>query len=261
MTPTLLLALDAENLWIYRCTSPDHNPAQLFHYPLNLQASFATNLSEALELAHIADAATEKVCVYYSNVVVPVPISEFSEADTEALYQSCFAVRKPLRVCYDALPAEKINLLFGVPTSFCKILEETFGVVEYRAALTPLLHLFSKARRSHTSLHSFFVVLHSQTMDVVVYESNRLQLINRFDVSAVADRAYFIFNIAQKLRADLEHDVFILAGDRAVVEETEAEFRRFATNIQPFCLSLPVEGSPLTVSAELPIELQAVVFA
>lgn len=217
---------------------------------LNPKVPFTQNLELLADKIAQSGSLADPVRVLYNTRVIPVPIKDFHDADAEALYQSCFSCRKPTAVYYDVAPADNVNLLFGVPEVVHKSLVSTFSNLQISSALAPLLGLFSKEKRKQISTHTFYTIVRRQNIDVVVYENSRLILINTFDVRTVSDRAYFVFNIARKIQADLSADNFVLVGNPTLCEATKTEFARFAKNVSilPLLSTLPPDA---------PIELKA----
>lgn len=160
-----------------------------------------------------------------------VPLSEFDEDKCEDIYRFCLFGEKgsaePLRVFYDTLPAANAALLFALSSEQCRAIEGEFGEVYYVSALTATLrHLGNKLN----PMHHRRVYVHSrqQATDIVIFDEQRILVLNTFSTNTASDAAYYTFGLMQSLGLPTATTPITVCGESGSSAAVVAELRRYA---------------------------------
>lgn len=259
-TNTFVVTFDKGTFWVASRLTKEKFPSQIESVAVSPKQSLGQQAEQLFERISSVGKADDPVEVLCHTPLVVIPEKDFHEADAPLLYQFAFSKAFDGQVLAEALPAEGVQLLFGVPQSTLRAFSVQGRSVSFRPALAPLLRVMSRMKSRQKEGRSFFVVLRGEEMDVVAFENSRLTLVNTFEAKTDADRAYYVFNMAQKLRANFSTALFNLWGERSLVEDTATEFAQFASQVRT-CSILPFIGDNQEVFTEnIPIELQACFF-
>jgi hypothetical protein len=106
-------------------------PFEFSPIPLQSHRSLTANLQEAAAVIPILKerSPNEVTQVLVVGSVTPIPLAEFQEEDCDAFYNYCFKPEIPHRVFYDVVPSANLMLVFGLPETTCKTVEEVLGEV------------------------------------------------------------------------------------------------------------------------------------
>ena len=99
--------------------------------PLQSHRSLIANLQEAVSSIDILKERNQNEATQILVVgnATPIPLADFQEEDCDAFYDYCFKPTVPHRVFYDVVPSANLMLVFGLPESTCKAIEEALGEV------------------------------------------------------------------------------------------------------------------------------------
>lgn len=214
-------------------------PFEFSPIPSQSHRSLIANLQEAAATNPILKARTpgEAVQVLVVGNVTPIPLADFQEEDCDAFYNYCFKPSAPHRVFYDVIPAANLMLVFGLPESTCKALEEVFGEVHYVAALTPVLKQF--VLKSTQSLGAqLYIYTHEKTIDIALIDNGRLLITNSYDANTATDAAYYAFNIINHHGLKPKETPIHIAGNPELRNPLIAELGKFAPRTVPILPSI-----------------------
>ncbi|MBR4296750.1 MAG: DUF3822 family protein [Bacteroidaceae bacterium] len=209
--------------------------------PLHLQShrSLIANLQEAVSTTPIFKERNPKEAVQVLVVgnATPIPLSEFQEEDCDAFYNYCFKPMVPHRVFYDVVPTANLMLVFGLPESTCKAIEEVLGDVHYVSAQTPVLKQFTfKSTQSQGA--QLYIYTHEKTVDIALFDNGRLLITNSYDAHSPADASYYAFNIISH-HGIKPQDIHIhIAGTPELRNPLITELGKFANHVVPILPSI-----------------------
>lgn len=250
----LYLRLSDYSLCLARYDADVHTAFAFSTYKMNPKISLAANLREAGRTEELfKEPGRDSVQVVVSAPATFVPLAEFQEEDCERIYDLCFPCGERRRVFYDVVAVANCVVLFSLKESTCHALEEALKNVNYVSSLTPLVRHFAAKGQIKAGQKRFFLYVHEQTADLVVFEDNRLLAANSYNVGSVADVSYFVLNVAQQLgaeiapskRADREevteapvfssegYTAFFVAAEEKWRKEVCGELRKYAVNVRP----------------------------
>ena len=207
---------------------------QFFTHHVSPQSPLTVNLRGATQQVPLLQDYAGRVEVLASVPVTPVPLADFQEEDAATCYNFCFEADGNRRVFYDTVPALNTVVLFALPESTCRTLEEVFGAarIHYTAALTPVLLTFAgKGLSAGGNGKRIFLYVHDEMADVAVLEGNRLIMLNAFSVRALTDVAYYAFNMASHLAIDIVQTPVFVAGPAALRDPVVTELQHYAGKV------------------------------
>lgn len=215
-------------------------PFEFSPIPLQSNRSLIANLQEAVTTIPILKgrAQNEVTQVLTVGSVTPVPLADFQEEDCDAFYNYCFKPEVPHRVFYDVIPAANLMLIFGLPETTCRAIEDVLGEVHYVSALTPVLKQFvQKAMLGQGT--QLFIYTHERTIDVVLVDNNgRLLFTNSYEVHTATDAAYYAFNIINHHGLKPQETPIHIAGTPELRNPLIAELGKFASHAVPILPSI-----------------------
>ena len=162
-------------------------------------------------------------------VLLPPDVSDDSEADTllRAQYPD---MDGDTALC--ELPVSGVKLTFELPPELLGFLQRTFNMAPIVHHLQPLCDYYARfCQRS--SVRRMFLNFHDEQMDMVVFEHDRLQLANTFDVRTQTDAAFMALHAWESLGMDVHSDELQLTGDKSIRDQVSAELRRYINYVMP----------------------------
>lgn len=215
-------------------------PFEYSPIPLQSHRSLIANLQEAVATIPIFNRKEQKEATQILTVgsVTPVPLADFQEEDCDAFYNYCFKPEVPHRVFYDVIPSANLMLVFGLPETTCRAMEEVLGEVHYVSALSPVLKQFVlKAMQGQGT--QLFIHTHEKTIDVILIESSgRLLFTNSYEVNTATDAAYYAFNIINHHGLKPQETPIHIAGTPELRNPLIAELGKFAPHALPILPSI-----------------------
>lgn len=199
-------------------------------FRLRPQASFTMNLREACDTEPLLQGPAPNAQIIVCGPVTPVPLAEFQEEESEAIYNFCFPSEQRRRVFYDTLPRANAVLLFAMDEMQCAKLEEAFPDARFLSSQTALLRHFSTKDATRPAVR-IFIHLYENVMELSAFEENRLLVCNRFQVHDATDVAYYTLNIARQLAFEPEESPIYVAGDTPVRDAAITELGRYVRHV------------------------------
>lgn len=215
-------------------------PFEFSPIPLHSHRSLTANLQEAAAVIPILKerSPNEVTQVLVVGSVTPIPLADFQEEDCDAFYNYCFKPEIPHRVFYDVVPSANLMLVFGLPETTCKTVEEVLGEVHYVSAMTPVLKQFVQ-KSSQGQLTQLYIYTHEKAIDVALIDNNgRLLILNTYEVNTAADAAYYAFNIINHHGLKPKDTPIHIAGQPELRNPLIAELGKFAPNAVPILPSI-----------------------
>lgn len=207
--------------------------------PLQSHRSLIANLQEAVSSIDILKERNQNEATQILVVgnATPIPLADFQEEDCDAFYDYCFKPTVPHRVFYDVVPSANLMLVFGLPESTCKAIEEALGEVHYVAALTPVLRQFVKISTQSLGAQ-LYIYSHEKTVDMMLIDNGRMLFMNSYEVGTVEDVAYYAFNIINHHSANPQEIPIHIAGTPDLRNPLITEIAKFAPQALPILPSI-----------------------
>ena len=207
--------------------------------PLQSHRSLIANLQEAVSTISILKERNprEATQVLVVGNVTPIPLADFQEEDCDSFYNYCFKPTVPHRVFYDVIPSANLMLVFGLPESTCKAIEEALGEVHYVAALTPVLKQFVQ-KSTQASGTQLYIYAHEKSVDMTLIDNGRLLIMNSYEVASAADVAYYACNIINHHGLKQQDTPIHIAGASELRNPLIAELGKYATHTLPILPSI-----------------------
>ena len=207
--------------------------------PLQSHRSLIANLQDAAATIPVLKERnpSEAIQILVVGNVTPIPLADFQEEDCDAFYNYCFKPTVPHRVFYDVVPSANLMLVFGLPESTCKAIEEALGEVHYVAALTPVLKQF--IHKSALTLGAqLYIFAHEKSVDMTLLDGARMLILNSYEVASASDAAYYAFNIINHHGLKPQDTPIHIAGIPELRNPLIAEFGKFAPQAVPILPSI-----------------------
>lgn len=231
-------------------------PSLVFHpHAVVSTASLAVNLKEILHTEPLAQERFESVRVTVDARYTLVPLNEFLEEDCETLFRYNFSYAEPMRTFYDTLPVSNAIVLFAMPESACRQIEDYLGDVTYTCTMTPVLSHFAQKNRSVVGKRQLYAYLHEQKMNVAAFEDGRLMLANTFSVLATDDVAYYLLFIFRQLGWNKAEDTILVAGENHERDEAVYTLRRYVKEVYPVNPTAEYNRHPVACRNDIPYDL------
>jgi hypothetical protein len=128
-------------------------------------------------------------------------------------------------------------LVFGLPESTCKAIEEALGEVHYVAALTPVLKQFVQ-KSTQASGTQLYIYPHEKSVDMTLIDNGRLLIMNSYEVADVADVAYYACNIINHHGLKQQDTPIHIAGAPELRNPLIAELGKYAPHTLPILPSI-----------------------
>lgn len=223
----LYLEIEMEQL---RFFSLEGDNFQHSKYRMQPTLTFDRNLRKAI--ASLPEGASTEQAV---RTLVPrrgcaMPLSEFSEEVSSSVYHACFANRKDDMVFYDMIPEANTVWVYGLPKEQCESLESIFGEVFYASIIPPLARYL--LQRTSTGERKMLVNYRTDRIDLIAVQGTRLLVANSYPVVAVADSAYCVTSVFQRLQFDATTDECLLTGDPTLSRKLSEDLQRFIANVE-----------------------------
>ena len=200
------------------------------NYEANLTASLNVNLREALAVTPLAQEKYNNTEVLLNVPYTLVPIERFDEDNVEDIYRLNFHETGNDRIFYDVAGALGVVFVYGQDEAFCRVVDENYPVVHFRAAISAVANRF--AEKAHASRKpQLFAYRHEDTTDIFAFNDGRLQLGNRYVTHSVDDAAYFVMFAVDVLGMDVNADEFH-------VIDTQGDSTDLATRLRSFVRSV-----------------------
>lgn len=160
-------------------------------------------------------------------LVVPTAISEscdhirlLQEADRDTDVRSV--------VIEDKLDEFEARILTPVEASIANFLRRTFPNIRMHNSLYPFTR-YCHANLTKGNTSKAFVDMREKSLDIVVMNSNRLELVNRFEYRDINDAVYYILNCTDKE----EISEILIGGNREQRDLLMPHLRKFRPYVMP----------------------------
>jgi hypothetical protein len=205
-------------------------PPVVENYEANLTASLNVNLREALAVTPLAQEKYNNTEVLLNVPYTLVPIERFDEDNVEDIYRLNFHETGNDRIFYDVAGALGVVFVYGQDEAFCRVVDENFPVVHFRAAISAVANRF--AEKAHASRKpQLFAYRHEDTTDIFAFNDGRLQLGNRYVTHSVDDAAYFVMFAVDVLGMDVNADEFHVIDTQGDSTDLATRLRSFVRNV------------------------------
>lgn len=140
-----------------------------------------------------------------------VPQVLFNEGNKDEFLRFNF-VQPATHCLYSVLKKEQAVLVFGIDSEVYEFCSRSFVNPYFYHHIIPQLCFYRQ--QNHTALNRpMFVVLHSELMDISLYDKDKLAYTNSFAVSKPEDILYIILYVWKQLNLDQQKDYLYLFGE------------------------------------------------
>ncbi len=201
------------------------------HYKLKPEVSPNANMHEALKRVAFVRNTFHKVKVLVEGAATLVPLNEFDEEDSEALYFFNISdQQKRRRVFYDTLPRLGAVLLFGIDKDLCHTLEETFANIYFQSTETSLILHFASCCPYSKGTSQLYVCMETSRVSVAAYRNGRIDRYNTFVLYNVQEALYYVLSMVKTCRMDAANDEIHVSGAEGIAERLVEKVKPFYPN-------------------------------
>lgn len=205
----IYIRISADDLTLARPTSQN---TPVYRHRLNRRVSFTLNLREALAAAPMeitADATLAEV--YATAPVCVVPLTEFNESEAAEHYATTFRAENKNRILCDGIPTLESVLIYAIPESVFRTLEDTFSQIRYHNALTPILQ---RGPMTISDENTILAYIHEDQTDAILWKGRKLLVINNFTTKHINDAVFFILGMSQAIGIPAAELRAIVVGEK-----------------------------------------------
>lgn len=207
--------------------------------------SMAANLREAFKTVELLQTPTKRARVLVDSPSLVVPVDEYKERDSEALYKHSFPYAEGCAVVSNVLPDLSSVALFALNRDLKLVVEDHYQDVNYVYLMRPVwdyLHhrSFIGNRRK---LYAYF---HDGVLELFSFERNHFVFCNRYDTRHMKDAVYFILFVWKQLALDQMYDELFLVGDMPQKEELVATLKTYVSTVVVINPTASFNRAPLT---------------
>lgn len=241
-------------------SDPSLDGGQFFlSYPLNVSASMAANMRNALAEEPVLGDAFRRVYVMADASVMLLPVEEFDEEECASLYAYSFHLAKTDTVQYSVLPDLNAVAVYPVNRDLSQVIADHFVRPLYMPLQSSVWHHLH--RRSHTSqtIRKLYAYFHDKKLEVFAFRQHRFRFYCTYDAARVSDAAYYILSVWKQLSFDVEKDELYVVGDIPEREQMLAELRGYLRNAYTINPTADFNRAPITQVKGVPYDVMALV--
>lgn len=197
------------------------------------EITLTANLQEAVAALPLLQAPISRTRVLVETPVCVVPLTDFQEEDSEAIYRYCFSPQEPGCVFYDTVPGCGHALLFALSQQMKHEICDFFPEVVYLSSATPLIRHFACKSEG---MRRIFVSTENEKMFLAALDENKLLSACFYDIHAPLDAVYYIAYTARTFGLDLKEIPIFVSGRperRDKICEVLSPYARNAVAVKP----------------------------
>lgn len=189
-------------------------------YPVNARHSMAANLKQFLaEAEEIKHQYKQVNILVHTERYTSVPLEWYEDELTDTLFYQNLPRRNNEVILCNVLGKSNVVILFALDKLSHLFLTEHFPEARFFATISPLTEYFCQQSKG-SERRRLLVHLQPETVDVIAFGKDCLQLVNTYSVSSTEDCCYYLLGIWKQLGYDQEHDELHVCGEPAA-ERTE----------------------------------------
>lgn len=224
-------------------------------YALKNGMSIAANLREAFRdselLTSLSNVAAKKVTVLLDTNVLPIPLEEYHEEETEALYRHAFPGRTHEAVMHHVVGTLSCVVLFGINKDLRLVLTDNFDEVKIVPAVIPVWeHMHKQSFIGKAS--KTYCYFHDKKLDLFVFRGKYLLFANSFSVTTANDATYFTLYVFKQLALNQKKDEVFIAGNAP--EGTRQMMQKWVPNVFQLNASAEYNRHPVTQLHDVPYD-------
>lgn len=200
------------------------------------------------------------VTVLVSGPATLVPSEAVGDADNAFIFNSCFSFTDHTErsVYANEIPALRQRLLFGVTKTVEEAIAQEFRYPElhYVSTLTPVLEHFAECHRGDKGVQ-VYVNCRARFIDLFVFASGHLQVLNSFPVNSVADASYYVVALMKTMDYSMAEVPCRILGEASMAADLCKSLRRFLTHVEAVDPVKEFGAVNMTALADVPFDILA----
>ncbi len=193
--------------------------------PVNTQRSMAANvkayLTETEELKHRFKQVN---ILIHTSRYTTLPLELYEDEQTDLLFYQNLPPQNNEVVLCNILGKSNLVILFGLDKLTHLFLTEHFPNACLFASVSPITeYLAHKVKPS--DCRKLFAIFHPESVEVIAFEKEKLQLLNTYPISGLNDSCYYLLNIWQQAGYNQEDDQLYICGNNRVPQWEELPLR------------------------------------
>lgn len=211
-----------------------------------IAAELAKEIELVLQAESPAEFASCHICYNFKETIL-VPASYFNESEVAAM-MDCVTGIQADSITFTA-PVNELNAtnIFRVNAAINNILHDKFSAAHFHHTHNLLLPLLQQQQQQ------FFCIIYHNSIKVILFKENMLQLVQQFEYSTPTDVAYHLLNTCSLHQVSPSEIVLTLSGFIDKDSNLYDELYRYFLNIQ-FC-QLPATVQVTDEMGEMPAHL------
>ena len=162
-----------------------------------------------------------------------VPDSVFSEKDKELLFSFCHKADKTKKILVQPIKGLNASLLFGVEHEVYEFLMRSLINPQFIHSLSPMIVSWQK--NSFTCYpKQVYVIVRTDTFDVVCFERGELLFANTFDCETDKDIVYYIMYVCRQLGINQLEDCIKFCGNDTKCRSVMSVVGKYIKQIEYF---------------------------
>lgn len=159
-----------------------------------------------------------------------VPFELYEDEQIATLFKFNFpSVGNEEALC-NILDWTNVALIFGVNNELLSLLNRHFPDARILSALSPMTEWFIR-ESSRINSTKLYVLMHVDSIDVIVCSKGKLLFVNNFNCTTNSDRCYYILQVWQSLQLDTEKDTLELYTDFVTDSLPTQQLQRFVRQV------------------------------
>ena len=252
--PRLTIRIGNHTLSFSALDTACHNNIVYEPYTVRSGISMAANLREAFKGIGLHSNGWQRAMVLTDSPVLMIPIEEYNEKTTEALYRHAIIGHDNETVLSTVLPTLNAVAVYSINKDLKLVIDDHFSDVRFTHVCAPVWnHLY---KRSFTGVRKkLYAYFHDKKIDVFSFQQNRFKFTNSFNTNLAPDAVYFILNVWKQLAFDNRRDELHLVGELPEREELTKELGSFIQNVYVINPKAEFNRAPITEIKNLPYDL------
>ena len=209
-------------------------------------ADLTKEIEQVLQAEPLAEFASCHICYNFKETIL-VPASYFNESEVTAM-MDCVTGIQADSITFTA-PVNELNAtnIFRVNAALNNILHNKFPAAHFHHTHTLLLALLQQQEQQ------LFCIVYHNSIKVILFKENNLQLVQQFEYSTPSDVAYHLLNTCSLHQVSPAEIVLTLSGFIDKDSNLYDELYRYFLNIQ-FC-EIPAAVQLSEEMVEMPAHL------
>ncbi len=206
-------------------------------------ADLTKEIEQVLQAEQPAEFASCHICYNFKETIL-VPASYFNESEVGAMMDCVTGVQAD-SITFTA-PLNELNAtnIFRVNAAINNILHNKFPAAHFHHTHTLLLPLLQQEQQQ------LFCIIYHNSIKVILFKTNKLQLVQQFEYSTPSDVAYHLLNTCSLHQVSPSEIVLTLSGFIDKDSNLYDELYRYFLNIR-FC-ELPAAVQVSDEMGEMP---------